>query len=185
MTAGQPRPGPVWPCRHRPGEGTGSYEESARRASHEELAVARLLVGEGHHVRTVPEGRGGRSPDLLACGVSVEVKSFQALAARDGRPPGPQAVANKLLDARGQGAVAILWAGRSGLTEAVARDGFARFCQEAAVKGLGRSRAVRIVGDGFDLSLSPLLELASGLGRGSPVPRAGPRATPRARGVSL
>jgi len=145
-------PGPVWLCRHPTGAGT--FEEAARRASHEELAVAKVLVAEGHRVRTVPERRGARSADLVACGTSVEVKAFQALAERGGKRPGSQAVANKILDARGQGAVAVLWGGESGLSLAAARQGYGMFCQRALDEGPGRLRAVRMIGAGFDISFN-------------------------------
>jgi len=143
-------PDQTWPCRHTPGAGT--FDESARRASHQELAVARVLQSEGHDVRTVAERRGARTPDLVACGASVEVKSFQTLAERQGRPPSAEKVANKLLDARGQGAIAIVSAEGSGLGAATARAGYGLFCDRAASTGLGKVRAVRILGDGFDMS---------------------------------
>ena len=150
-------PAPTWHCRH-PGR-AGSYDEATRRASHEELDVAKMLVAEGHRVRTVAEGRGGRSPDLMACGVGVEVKSFRSLDQRGGRPPSAEAVANKLLDARGQGAVAVIWGPASGLTEATARAGFNLFCQQALASGLGRLREARVVGRDFDVSLSAVAAL--------------------------
>jgi hypothetical protein len=111
-----------------------------------------MLQSEGHDVRTVAERRGARTPDLMACGASVEVKSFQTLAERQGRPPSAEKVANKLLDARGQGAIAIVSAGGSGLGAAAARAGYGLFCDQAASAGLGKVRAVRILGDGFDMS---------------------------------
>ena len=144
-------------CRQH--HGPGALDETARRASHEELAVAVVLVAEGHQVRTVAEQRGARTPDLIACGTSVEVKAFQSLSRRGGRPPRPEAVANKLLDARGQGAVAVIWAGGSGLTPAAAKTGYGMFCDQALVHGLGRLRSVRMIGKGFDISLRPLADL--------------------------
>jgi hypothetical protein len=141
-----------FPCQHPSGGGT--FDESARRVSHEELGAAEVLVAEGHHVRTVAERRGVRTSDLIACGTSVEVKSFQALGERGGRPPGVRSVANKILDARGQGAVAVLWAGQSGLSETTARAGYGMFCQRALDEGLGRLRAVRVIGAGFDFSVN-------------------------------
>lgn len=147
----------VWHCRHI--VSPGSVDETARRVSHEELAVASLLAAEGHHVLTVPERRGARTPDLVVCGTSVEVKSFQSLAERPTGAPRAKQVANKLLDARGQGAVAFIWAGRSGLTADAARQGYMEFCDVAAREGLGRLRMVRVVGDGFDLALPALQDV--------------------------
>jgi hypothetical protein len=145
------------PCRHH--GTTGSLDESQRRASHEELAVALALAAEGHQVRTVAERKGARTPDLIACGTSVEVKAFQTLEQRSGRPPSPRSVANKLLDARGQGALAVVQGGDSGLTKATARAGYAMFCEHAAQKGLGRLRAVRVLGKGFDMSFGAIADV--------------------------
>jgi hypothetical protein len=146
-----------WPCRH-PGV-AGSFDESARRASHDELAVARALAAEGHQVRTVAERNGARTPDLTACGTSVEVKGFQTLEQRRGRPPSPRSVANKLLDARGQGTLAVIRAGDSGLAKATAQAGYALFCEHAAERGLGRLRAVRVLGKDFDLSFAAVADV--------------------------
>jgi len=138
-------------CRHP--VGGGRFDESARRASHEELAVAKVLVAEGHDVRTVRERRDMRTPDLIACGTSVEVKSFLQLSERGGRPPTGEAVANKLLGARGQGAQAVIWAKGSGLSRSAAWTGYGLFCQLARQSGgAGLVRGVRLLGDGFDLS---------------------------------
>ncbi len=147
-------------CRHA---GPGTYDETARRVGHAELAVAELLMKEGHHVKSLPEGRGpGRSADFLACGVLVEAKSFMPLAERSGRSPSAQAVANKMLDARGQGAVAVIWAVGSGLPEPVARSGYLMFCERARLSGLGRLRSVRVVGEGFDVTFDPVVDLRAG-----------------------
>ncbi len=152
--SGSEQPGPGWACRHPPGH-VGSFDESARRASHSELAVANLLTAEGHDVRTVAEARSRRTPDLAACGVTVEVKAFGTLEQRAGAIPRARQVANKLLVARGQGTVAVVWGQGSGLSEATARAGFDLFCHRAQEKGTGRLRSARVVGDGFDIALSP------------------------------
>ena len=149
---------PEWHCHHT--GGVGSFDETARRASHEELGVANVLVAEGHRVRTLLERKGARTPDLVACGTSVEVKAFQSLQQRGGRPPRPEHVANKMLDARGQGAVAVIWAGTSGLTQATAQAGYGLFCERAREKGLGRVRAVRVIGEGYDMLFKPSADLS-------------------------
>lgn len=150
-------------CKHPPGY-NGSFDESARRLSHQELAAAKLLVSEGHHVSSVAEGhgraaKGTRSPDLLACGVSVEVKAFSLLHERGGRSPRAERVANKLLDAAGQGSLGLIWGLGSGLSKAVASEGYKLFCEVALGKGLGKIRGVRIVGDDFDIAANPLADL--------------------------
>lgn len=166
--------GPALSCRH--GGRTGSFDETARRARHEELAVANVLVAEGHAVRSVPERRGARTPDLLACGTSVEVKSFQSLRERAGRPPTPKGVANKILDARGQAAVAVIWAGDSGLSQATARAGYQLSLQRALQEGPGRLRDVRVIGEGFQISFSLASDVR--LARRPALRRAGPRLSP-------
>ena len=173
--AGQLWPGrnpPALSCRHGPR--VGSFDETARRASHSELAVALLLAEEGHDVRTVAELRGRRNPDLLACGTPVEVKAFESLERRAGRVPTAKHVANKLLDARGQGALAVVWGLESGLTQAAARSGYRLFRERAAEQGLGLLRSARIVGKGFDLSFSLVEDLRLSCQR-RPRPVAGPR----------
>lgn len=113
----------------------------------------------GHQVRTVAERTGARTADLTACYTSVEVKGFQTLEQRGGRPPGARSVANKILDARGQGAVVVLRAGDSGLTKQTAQAGYALFCERAAQTGLGRLRAVRVLAKDFDLSLGAVADV--------------------------
>jgi hypothetical protein len=155
--AGERGPGAPWPCRH---QGLpGNFDETERRANHDELAVAQVLVAEGHQVRTVAEQKGARSPDLMACGTSVEVKGFQSLEQRGGRPPSARSVANKILDARGQGAVAVVRGGESGLTRATAQEGYAMFCERALERGLGRVRAVRLLGKDFDISMTAVADV--------------------------
>jgi len=107
----------------------------------------------------------------MACGVGVEVKSFQSLALRGGRPPTAKGVANKLLDARGQGALAVIWGPTSGLAEATARSGFNLFCQKASATGLGRLRDARIVGPDFDFSLSAVAAVRPAVATTPPPPR--------------
>lgn len=132
--------------------GSGRVDESARRLSHEEYAVARLLAGEGHDVRSLPESRrGGRRPDLLVCGTTVEVKSFAPVAERR-RMPTPQSVFNKLMDAGGQASHVVLVAGGSGLSAVTARRGLARYAADRRERPVLAS--VRVVGDGYDLAWS-------------------------------
>ena len=128
-------------------------DETARRLSHSELAVAALLVSEGHLVRSVAERPGrGRSADLEVCGQSVEVKTWLPPAERGGRAPTARSVRNKLVDARGQGATAVLWARGSGLSAVDAERGVEEFLASGDPGGIV---AVRIVGDGFDLGWAP------------------------------
>ena len=139
---------PLCPSAHLAGS-IGQLDEKARRLSHEELVAAELLVRSGHQVRSVAESRtGGRRADLDVCGMNVEVKSFLPITER-GRPPSPQSVFNKLIDAAGQANAVLLYGRGSGLTPATVRSGLARLSAAGRVPSLS---AVRVVGDGFDLA---------------------------------
>lgn len=159
----------TWSCGQDHGT-PGALDESARRLTHEEYAVARLLVGEGHDVRSLAESRQGRTPDLEACGRPVEVKSWPRSDERI-RVPGPQSVYNKLCQAVGQSDTVVLYAQGSGLTPASARRGVAMFASDRRRAELS---TVRVVGDGFDLAW------ARGPGLHRP-----PRAPSRDRGLGL
>ena len=138
----------------------GAVDESARRLSHEELRVARAFADEGHSVRSLPERPGrGRSADLEVCGNPVEVKSWLPLADRHGVRPSRRSVVNKLISAEGQSPFVVLVANGSGLSAAEARSGLARY---AAERPSSPVTAVRVMGDGFDLSWQRTPVLAAG-----------------------
>jgi hypothetical protein len=137
----------------------GAIDERARRLSHEEMAVADRLASEGHHVRSLPDGRGrGRMADLDACGVAVEVKSWLSLAERAGRAPSPRSILNKLVDGGRQASTVVLNGYGTGLTAGAARRGMALYSARPAT-GL---TSVRILGDGFDLAWTRQPELNVG-----------------------
>jgi hypothetical protein len=122
----------------------GSFDERARRLSHGELSVARLLVAEGHDVRSRPEGRAlGRTADLDVCGVPTEIKSLQ---------PGATSwtVENQLARAIGQGLVVIVDARGSQLKRRWAERGVERFA--ARRSWVGAVTAVRLLGDDYQLA---------------------------------
>jgi hypothetical protein len=156
-------------CGYEHGSRAGVVDERARRLSHEEMAVAGRLASEGHHVRSRPEGRGrGRVADLEACGVAVEVKSWLPLTERQGRAPGPRSILNKLVQAGRQAPTVVLNGYGTGLTVGAARLGMALY---SARPDAGLLRAVRVLGDGFDLTWTRRPELA--LGRSNQGPRTG------------
>jgi hypothetical protein len=126
--------------RHAPGH-RGRLDESARRLSHEELAVARLLVREGHDVRSVATGLE-KSADLTVCLRETEIKTPQLGATR-------ATVNNELRRARNQGTDVIIDARHSGLQRLPAQQGVADF---AGRFDRGRVESVRVLGAGFDLS---------------------------------
>jgi hypothetical protein len=147
---------------------SGRLDETARRLDHPELAVARCLVAEGHDVVTIPE-RGGRGPipDFLVCGQPVEVKALLTRSERtDGRRATAATVHNRLVSAVDQAGVVVVATAGSGCGAADAAAGVRSF---VATRRTGRVGAVRVMGDGFDLS-----------GRAPPVRAAGrgPAPTP-------
>jgi NAD(P)-dependent dehydrogenase (short-subunit alcohol dehydrogenase family) len=131
---------------------SGALDETARRLSHSEHAVAQQLAAEGHHVHALGETPGqGRQADLLVCGRAVEVKSWMPLGAGRVRPPTARSVINKLLQAQGQADVVVLNARRSGLAPGAAKDGMAGYAARSGPSGVA---TVRVMGDGFDLTWS-------------------------------
>ena len=131
--------------------GPGALDESARRLSHSELAVARVLVGEGHEVRSVPELPGrSKTADLEVCGVPVEVKAILQRSEREQRPRA-RTVYNKLHRGTQQADNVVLWSNGSGLRMADARAGVDLFRLR---RGAEADWSVRVLGDGFDLRAS-------------------------------
>ena len=131
----------------------GTYDESARRAEHEELTVARVLVGEGHDVTSLrADRRSGPTADFDVCGLTVEVKSLVAQAERaGGRAANDRSGYNRLAASSRQAEVTILLATGSGLSAVDAAAGVRRFAEGGRT---GRVQAVRILGDGYDLAWS-------------------------------
>jgi hypothetical protein len=133
------------PAHGHPDGRPGTLDESARRVSWAELTVARVLVGEGHKVRSLPERRGdGPTADFDVCGVTTEVKTLD---------PGATArtLVNALRRAREQGRAVIVDATGSGLSRPLAERGVRQF---AAGGELGRIGQVRVLGTGFTLSFT-------------------------------
>jgi hypothetical protein len=128
--------------RHPPGR-PGTFDETERRVSWDELSVARALVAEGHQVRALHE-RGGerRRPDFDVCGVPTEVKTLD-------RGASLYTVANAMMRGRAQGDVLIVDATRSGLSRRQAALGVRRFAEKGQ---LGRIGEARVIGAGFSLS---------------------------------
>ncbi len=127
----------------------GTFDETARRLTHEELAVALQLASEGHDVRSLAARRGrGRTPDLLVCGAPVEVKSWLGAEER-GRPPGARSVVNKLIQAEGQAPVVVLNGRGTGLSAAAVEAGMRIY---STLPRRANVAAVRVLGDTFDLA---------------------------------
>jgi hypothetical protein len=146
------RPAAALSCGRAHGTFAGRLDESARRLSHPEFAVATQLAAEGHQVHALAERRGGgRTADLLVCGTPVEIKSWLGRGDRDGRVPGLWSVVNKLSQSEGQASTVVLNGQGSGLTASAARAGMAMYAGLPHRAGVA---AVRVLGDGFDLAWS-------------------------------
>jgi hypothetical protein len=145
-----PSPARLPACGHHH-RAAGRLDEAARRLDHPELAAAKLLVSEGHTVRTLAAKRGsGPTADFDVCGTPVEVKTLVPQAERPGgRPANDRSVFNRLVSGVDQAPVTLVMAQGSGLRPADAAAGLSRFSARAQQ---GRTRAVRCVGDGWDLS---------------------------------
>lgn len=135
--------------------------------------MAQLLAREGHDVRSLPETRGrGRTPDLLVCGRGVEVKAWDPLEVRRGRPPTSRSVLNKLLDGGDQAPAVVLFGRGSGVSPATVRRGLALYTGHPA--GF-KVTSARVLGDGFDLGWARLAptgrDLLSSPGRAVPADR--------------
>ena len=103
----------------------------------DELVVARILVKEGHHVRSLHERNGeGPRPDFEVCGVTTEVKTLDPGAS-------VQTVKNALTRGRNQGEVLIVNAIDSGLSRRQADMGARLLRREGGVGAHRRSPAHR------------------------------------------
>jgi hypothetical protein len=169
LSAWRPGAGGALSCHQRHGGLEGRLDESARRLSHPEFAVARQLTSEGHQVYALPERPGrARTADLLVCGTPVEVKSWLSQDQRR-QVPGTRSVVNKLRQAEGQAATVILEGRGSGLTSVAAHNGMAMY---AGLPHRGPVAAVRVLGDGFDLAWTRVRALEVTAASTGAIPRA-------------
>jgi len=180
----RPGPRPDFGC-HHDHRHLGSFDESARRLMHEELAVASLLVAEGHQVVALrEESRRGRTPDLAVCDRTAEVKTVCPPEPELGGFPSAKTIRNKLVKAMGQSDTVIIHAAGSGLSASAVRQGVQLFAQRGEQGGI---RAVRILGDGYDLSFRahPSRIRVADQPAADQLPRRRSAAKPSSRGLGL
>lgn len=101
--------------------------------------MARLLVNEGHNVRSLATSERPTG-DLMVCRDETEVKSLKPGATS-------RTVTNALKRAKDQGVEVIVDARQSGLQRLAAERGVAGF---ATKQDRGRVERVRVVGSDFD-----------------------------------
>ena len=124
------------------GSGGGSIDQSERTFSPQEQKIADTLNSEGKNVKALEEKNlpKVRTPDAEVDGVPTEFKSLRSGA-------GANTVNNRLADADGQAASAVIDARGSGLSESAARQGLARYLGAHP----GRMTYIRIIGDGYNI----------------------------------
>jgi hypothetical protein len=127
---------------HLPGQ-QGTFSEKERRVSWDELTLARILVSEGHQVRSQRERPGsGRTADFDVCGVKTEVKTLDPGATSS-------TLCNAIRRGRDQGEQVIVNATNSGLPRHWAERGVDRFASKGE---FGRLEGLRVLGAGFELT---------------------------------
>jgi hypothetical protein len=124
--------------------GPGVVDERASRFQPSERRLADHLAGEGRTVVAIHDGygRAGRRPDAAVDGVDTEFKSLDAGAS-------DRTVKAALTSAKGQARAAVIDGRDSGLGRPEADLGIRRFL---GTPFGDRMDAIRIVGDGYDLT---------------------------------
>ncbi|HRI50919.1 MAG TPA: hypothetical protein PLW65_12110 [Pseudomonadota bacterium] len=130
----------------------GGTVPAGRTLSAEEAAVASQLVAEGHTVEALAES-SVRTADFLIDGVRTELKSISNITSSD--PSG--ALARRILDGAGQAPNIITDLRRqAGMTEELAQRAVRR---AFGVDRAGRVQSVRLIGQGFDVTVSRVASL--------------------------
>ncbi len=125
----------------------GKIDESEKKFLPKEKRIAELLAVEGKHVKAKKERENQRTGDAEVDGVLTE---FKTLKPGHGKNSVVRNTINNSIRQGGQARHIIIDARGSGLTEIEAHRGLAR--AKKITRGL--VDAVRIIGDGFDLSAS-------------------------------
>lgn len=123
----------------------GKIDESEKKFLPKEKRIAELLASEGKHVKAKKEREDRRTGDAEVNGVLTE---FKTLKPGHGKNSAVKNTINNSIRQGGQARHIIIDARSSGLTETEAYRGLAR--SKNITRGL--IDAVRIIGDGFDLS---------------------------------
>jgi len=117
---------------------------AGRVLSAEEAEVATLLVREGRTVEALAEGTV-RTADFAVDGIATELKTVSRLSGKDLST----SLARRILEGAGQASHIFIDGRRqAGLTEEIARRAAAR-----AFGADARIEAVRLLGDGFDITI--------------------------------
>ncbi|HEY2506769.1 MAG TPA: hypothetical protein VGI58_09640 [Streptosporangiaceae bacterium] len=124
--------------------GHGVVDERACSFQPRERRLADHLAGEGRTVVAIHDahGRAGRRPDAAVDGVETEFKSLDAGASN-------RTVKAALNSAKGQARAAVIDGRDSGLERPDADLGIRRFL---GTPYEGRLDAIRVIGDGYDLT---------------------------------
>jgi hypothetical protein len=125
----------------------GKIDESEKKFLPKEKRIAELLAVEGRHVKAKRERENQRTGDAEVDGVLTE---FKTLKPGYGKSSAIRNTINNSIRQGGQARHIIIDARGSGLTKIEADRGLTR--AKKITRGL--VDAVRIIGDGFDLSAS-------------------------------
>ncbi len=102
-------------------------------------------------MEVVPRG-AGRTPDFKIDGIQQELKTLSGVAKQT--PDGlSSAMASRIMDGRGQATQIIVDArGQAGMTQEIAERGIRR-AYGADNKLGGKIQSIRVIGDGFDITV--------------------------------
>jgi Contact-dependent growth inhibition CdiA C-terminal domain len=129
--------------------------EAGRTVTFEESIVANKLVREGKVVEVPIEAsnkgiQNVRTPDFIVDGVKTELKTISNLKGKDMSA----SLSRRILDGAGQGSNIIIDArNQIGMTEEIAKSGIKRAYGRLDQLGSKRLSEVRVIGNGFDITI--------------------------------
>jgi Contact-dependent growth inhibition CdiA C-terminal domain len=129
--------------------------EGGRTLTFEESIIANKLTREGKIVEAPIEAsnkgiKNVRTPDFIVDGVKTELKTISNLKGKDMSA----SLSRRILDGAGQGSNIIIDArNQIGMTEEIAKSGIKRAYGRLDQLGSKRLSEVRVIGNGFDITI--------------------------------
>jgi hypothetical protein len=129
--------------------------EAGRTLTFEESIIANKLAREGKIVEVPIEAsnkgiQNVRTPDFIVDGVKTELKTISNLKGKDMSA----SLSRRILDGAGQGSNIIIDArNQIGMTEEIAKSGIKRAYGRLNQLGSKRLSEVRVIGNGFDITI--------------------------------
>jgi hypothetical protein len=147
----EPAPGESAPSAAAPKPARGKLSGSLDGLTPAERAAVEALLAEGRNVEVVPR-TDKRTPDFKIDGIATELKTISGVAKQT--PEGlSAAIASRIMDGRGQAnhiLVSVL--DQAGMTLEIATRGIRR-AYGADNKSGGKIQSIRIIGQGFDVTV--------------------------------